>query len=130
MNNIKIYKRLESLVLLTIIVDFVLEKEFVYDTKSEETLNDLIEITKREKYYEEASDNIEALKEVLAHDVEKDLSVFRKEVTEMLESEIIGRYYHQKGRIEYNLKLDKEIEKAIEILQDTSMYKQILSSNE
>lgn len=111
-------------------VDFVLEKEFVYDTKSEETLNDLIEITKREKYYEEASDNIEALKEVLAHDVEKDLSVFRKEVTEMLESEIIGRYYYQKGRIKYNLKLDKEIEKAIEILQDTSMYKQILSSNE
>lgn len=111
-------------------VDFVLEKEFVYDTKSEETLNDLIEITKREKYYEEASDNIEALKKVLAHDVEKDLSVFRKEVTEMLESEIIGRYYYQKGRIKYNLKLDKEIEKAIEILQDTSMYKQILSSNE
>jgi carboxyl-terminal processing protease len=111
-------------------VAYVLEKEFVYDTKSEETLNDLIEITKKEKYFEEASNNIEALKIVLAHDVEKDLSVFREEVIEMLESEIIGRYYYQKGRIKYSLKLDKEIEKAIEVLQDTSMYKQILSTNE
>lgn len=111
-------------------VKFVLEKDFVYDTKSEETLENLIEITKNEKYYQEAADEIESLKKILAHDVEKDLNVFKEEIVEMLESEIIGRYYYQKGRIKYNLKNDKDVVKSLEILNDTSMYNKILRAEE
>jgi len=111
-------------------VKFVLEKDFIYDTKSEETLENLIEITKNEKYYQEAADEIESLKKILAHDVEKDLNVFKEEIVEMLESEIIGRYYYQKGRIKYNLKNDKDVVKSLEILNDTSMYNKILRAEE
>ena len=41
--------------------------------------------------------------------------------------EIMSRYYYQKGRIKASIKFDKEVEKAIEILQNIEKYNNILS---
>ena len=45
----------------------------------------------------------------------------------LLNTEIIKRYYYQKGEYIYTLKNDKELAKAIEILNDENLYKQTLS---
>jgi carboxyl-terminal processing protease len=107
-------------------VDFASSKDFNYDTKSEEVLDELIEITKKEKYFNVVDEDIENLKEKLAHDVKKDLSVFKDEIIELLSSEIVTRYYFQKGRVEYNLAVDKEVEQAIQVISDSVMYRSIL----
>ena len=107
-------------------MEFAMNKDFTYDTKSEEVLNELIKITEREKYYNEVDDELKALKTKLYHNVEKDLKVFKDEVIKLINAEIITRYYHRDGRIEYSLSKDEEITKAIEVLIDTVMYKQIL----
>lgn len=41
-----------------------------------------------------------ALKKKVAHDKNADLQKFKPEIKEMLESEIISRYYFQNGQIE------------------------------
>ena len=45
----------------------------------------------------------------------------------ILEDEIIGRYYYQKGKIEHSLIEDPFIIEAVEILNDQTRYKSILN---
>ena len=45
----------------------------------------------------------------------------------MLKSEILSRYYYQKGRIEGSLVHDKDVLKAVEILTDKAQYQKILT---
>lgn len=51
----------------------------------------------------------------------------KDEIIAIIEKEIIGRYYYQKGKVQHTLDTDSEVLKAIEILQNPSKYKQILS---
>ncbi len=42
---------------------------------------------------------------------------------------IVGRYYYEDGQIKTNLKDDKQLHKAIEILKDQDQYNSILSAD-
>ncbi len=106
---------------------FVTEKNFDYKTKTEESLNQLIETSKKEKYFDLAENEITQLKVKLAHDKGKDLINFRKEISELLVDEIVPRYFYQKGKIEASIIDDKEVMKAIEILDNKGLYTNILN---
>jgi len=102
--------------------DFIASRDFNYQTRSEETLQTLIEAARREKYYDLASGDFEALQEKLAHDNGKDLQNFREEIIQFLKEEIVVRYYYQKGRIHAALEEDTELEKALEVLGQPDFY--------
>jgi len=106
---------------------FLSGKDFEYKTKTEETLNKLIETAKKEKYYSLAENEIKQLKEKLAHDKNKDLVTFRKEISHLLTEEIVTRYYYQKGKIQASLKDDNELNKALEVLDKKSDYSLVLA---
>ncbi len=110
-------------------VAFLKDKDFDYETFSEESLKELIETSKKEKYYNLAKKEFDALKTTLAHDKDKDLQTFKEEIMNLLTEEIASRYYFQKGRIESMLTTDKDAAKAIEILSDISKYNAILEGN-
>jgi len=108
-------------------IKFLSDKKFDYKTQSESKLKELIEIAEKEKYYDHAKDAFEDLKTKISHDRTKDLEVFKPEIKELLNEEIVSRYYFQKGRIKFALSNDLEVKKAIEILQNQEEYKKILS---
>jgi carboxyl-terminal processing protease len=56
----------------------------------------------------------------------KDLIENKPEITEMLQQEIVSRYYYQKGRIESTLSNDTELKNAVDVLLSTSKYASIL----
>ena len=64
-----------------------------------------------------SSDEVE---KTLAADKANDLVKNRKDIEELLRSEIVGRYYYQKGRIVANLKNDPDLNRAFEILLNTN----------
>jgi carboxyl-terminal processing protease len=39
------------------------------------------------------------LEKDIAHNLDQDLKIFREEITELLEEEIIGRYFYEEGAI-------------------------------
>ncbi|MFP4025849.1 MAG: S41 family peptidase, partial [Thiohalospira sp.] len=108
-------------------VDFALEQDFDYETASEKELKELIKIAKREKYYQRAKKEIEALQNQLVNDKKEDMYAFKSEIIQFLRDEIVGRYYYEEGQIQTNLKNDNQLEKAIEILQDQEKYRSLLS---
>jgi len=108
-------------------VAFLQDKDYKYTTDSEEALKELKKIAEKEDCFEDAKEEYLALKEKLTHKEEKDLEKFKPEIKARLKSEIITRYYFQKGRIEGALTSDENVKKAIEVLSDNSTYKAILS---
>jgi len=102
--------------------DFVKENDFVYESQSEEMLKDLMKSAKQEKYYNLAKNEFQALKAKLEPNLNKDLTEFKDEIEELLEDEIVSRYYYQKGAIRAAIGEDKDIKKAISALDSPTAY--------
>ncbi|WP_066630418.1 S41 family peptidase [Labilibacter marinus] len=107
---------------------FVKAKEdFTYKSATQDALKKLLKTAKQEDYYTKAKAEFEELEKLLTLDVEKDLNIFKEEVSELLANEIIKRYYYQKGAIRLSLQDDDELKKAIEVLNDPAEYNGILN---
>lgn len=102
--------------------DFVKAKDFNYQPQSKDEMDELIKSAKQEKYYEVAAKEFEALRAKLEPDLDKDLGLFRDEISQLLEDEIVSRYYYQKGAIRAAINDDKGIKKAIEELNSPTAY--------
>ena len=96
---------------------FVKESGFTYQLESNRYLQELQDMVKMEGYDELTKDLFNQLSEQLKPDVENDLVRFREDIQEMLELEIVKRYYYQKGAIEYGLRTDNWFKTAIEIIK-------------
>jgi len=101
-------------------------EDFKYVTNSEKSLEKLKKIAEREDYLDDINAELEALEAKLMHNKNEDLQNHQDEISEMLKLEIASRYYYQKGRIIANLQSDPEVEKAIELINDTKSYSGIL----
>jgi carboxyl-terminal processing protease len=106
--------------------EFALKKEFSYTTASEEMLKRLLEVSKREGYMNEESAEYKAMMELVHPSTERDLDKFKNEIMELLENEIVSRYYFQNGRIINSFKFDESMTEAIKVLSDEARYQQIL----
>jgi carboxyl-terminal processing protease len=102
-------------------------REYDYKTSSEHKLEELIEAMKEDKYYDHSTDEISRLQTKVGHNKQRDLELFSNEIINVIANEIVSRYYYQKGRIIYDLRTDKEVKKAVEILRDPAQYNKILS---
>ncbi len=101
---------------------FVKENDFEYESQSKQMLQELIEKAKEEKYFELASAEFEEIKAKLEPQLEKDLGVFNEEIKSLLKSEIVSRYYYQKGAIRASLSEDDVIQKAVDELGSPMSY--------
>lgn len=109
---------------------FIKEKNFEFQTASEKAFADLMQIAKREKYYALAEDEFSSLEEKLIHNNLKDLETFEKEIRQILQEEIVNRYYFQAGRILAQIQEDVQLEKAKEILNTPGTLKEVLAGNQ
>ena len=103
-------------------IQFVKGQDFKYESKTEEELDNLLEVAKREKYYDISKDEFEKLKLKLGHNLDQDLEHFKPEISELLSDEIISRYYYQKGAIKAALRDDSDVKKALDLLSKPDGY--------
>ncbi len=109
-------------------IQFVKGQDFKYESKTESELDNLLEVAKREKYYDISKDEFENLKLKLGHNLDQDLEHFKKEISELLADEIVSRYYYQKGAIKAALRDDSDVSKALDILHKPDGYAAIFDS--
>lgn len=107
---------------------FIDPKRFKYDRQCETALDYLKESAKVEGYM---TDSVAAQFEVLAgmlkHDLSHDLDLNRKNIIDILDSELASRYYDEAERVARILPDDKVYQKAKATLLDPEEYKRILS---
>ncbi|MBL6657337.1 MAG: S41 family peptidase [Flavobacteriales bacterium] len=105
---------------------FLNDKEYEYETKTEKTISAIKKDAEKEKYLEDLEEELEALTLKMEQSKNNDIERFRDEIVEVLEAEIATRYYYQKGKIEATLKHDEELAEAINVLNDLEKYNAIL----
>lgn len=108
-------------------IEFIKSKDFTYTSESQNKLNELKETVKKDKYSDFAEQDIADLEKKLTPDLDRDMNKFKYEITELLKSELVSRYYFQTGSIKSSINDDECVLKAIEILSNKEEYKKILA---
>jgi len=106
---------------------FLLNRKFSYKTSTEESLNELITNAKKEKYYDIHKELFNDLEKDITHSLDQDLKIFRSEITDLLEDEIVSRYLYENGAIAYTIQNDEQVLKARDILNNKEEYSSILN---
>lgn len=104
---------------------YVATKKLEYKNASEKHLEKLKKSVQTEKYHDKVHEMILAIESEIERGKEDDLKAFSPEIKEILQSEIISRYYFQHGRVISSLPKDKAVNKATEVLRDKNKYMEI-----
>ncbi len=104
----------------------VIESGFSYDPVSQKQFDELVKTAKVEGYYDDAKEAFEVLEKKLKHNVANDLDKHRETIQQILELDIIGAYYYQRGSIETGLYYDKQLKEAERLLKSPAEYRKIL----
>ncbi len=111
-------------------INLVYSRNFNYQTRTERSFAQFVENARKEKYYERNKELFLSLQKEISHDLKKDLEIFREEITDLLTDEIISRYFYEEGAIEWSIRKDQQVQKALEILKNKPLYNSILSVSE
>lgn len=109
---------------------YVKSKDFKYDRMSEKSMASLKEVMEFEGFMKSADEEFKALEAKLVPDLDRDLDTFKDDIVKLINSEVLKRYYYQKGQFAYVLKDDQEVNKAVEILSNNDLYNKTLSAPE
>lgn len=109
-------------------VKMVEESDFTYKRRTEEMMKLLERTARFEGCYEGAKPEFEALAAKMKGGVAADLELpkNKEEIKSVLESDIVARYYFRRGVVQQQLKADKDLKTALEILTDTERYESLL----
>lgn len=100
-------------------------KDYSYKSETEVALDSLKQVAVREKYFDAIKTDYTGLQAKLSHDKKQDLLKHKDEITHLLESEVVSRYYYMRGRVENNLKYDNDVAKALTLFDKPDQYQAV-----
>ena len=86
----------------------------------------LKELIESEHYHDELAPEIKAMEAKIMKEKEEDLVNFRSEISKLLRTEIVMRYYYRKGEIEVSFDMDPDVLEALKVLKDPARMSKIL----
>ncbi|MCF8328992.1 MAG: S41 family peptidase [Crocinitomicaceae bacterium] len=108
--------------------NYVLKEKLNYTSLAEEALKKMKEAAEKEGVFEEIKMEYEKTLEKVSPNQALDLENKKKEILELLENEIVSRYYFQKGRTINSFQHDPVVIKAIETAINKVSYDAILKN--
>ncbi|MCH2020950.1 MAG: S41 family peptidase [Saprospiraceae bacterium] len=109
---------------------FLDQKGYVYKTETEQMLDTLQLIARKEKYIDGLKNELDAIKSVFKNSKHRELINQKDRILHLLQRHIASRYYYQKGSIEAGLENDVELNRAQNILINKIEYEKLLSINQ
>lgn len=107
--------------------EFTKGKDYNYTTETEDALEKFKKQAGKENYFEDLKTEYENLQNKLKTNKSSDLNKYKEEILQILEEEIAGRFYFEKGKIEASFDNDTEVKKAVEIFSNPTKYYSTLS---
>lgn len=105
------------------------DKDYSYTSKTERLLTDLRAEAEKENKLPAVKDDLEALKAKMLSAKKTDLATHKAEIKRVLETQIISRYYFEKGKIEQAFQYDKEIAQAKALFVNQNQIASILKGD-
>ncbi len=110
-------------------VEFISGKDYDYVKATEKKMEELKDDAEKEKSFDDIHQEFDALKSKMAHNKQHDVQRNKTEILQVLEEEIVSRYYFQTGRIQTSLKYDTELDAAMDLLKVPAQYVAILNGS-
>ena len=107
-------------------VSFLSNKDYSYQTETEAVLETLMKRAEKDKTYIELKTELDVLKTKVLSSRKDDLTQYKPEIKRVLESEIVQRYYFEKGKVQQAFQYDKELKEAIKLIINQSDFQAIL----
>lgn len=107
-------------------VKFLAGKNYSYSSPAEKLMDQVKTESTKEKQFDQVQSEYDALKTKLAETKRNDLQLHKDEIKQLLENEIVSRYYFEKGRYQASFRHDKELAAAVKTLQDKNQVASIL----
>lgn len=101
-------------------------KDYAYVSNTEKLISDLRTEAEKEQKLAEVKSDLEDLKAKMIIARKTDLMTHKQEIKRILESQIVSRYYFEKGRIMQAFQYDKELEAAKSVLLNSTKMLAIL----
>jgi carboxyl-terminal processing protease len=108
-------------------VNWLRSQKFSYSSPLETTAKQLAELARKERYHKDIESQLNGLKSKIESNKAGDLTRFKDEISELLEQQIAFHYALNEGQAALSLPKDREVSKAIQILNDSAQLKKILS---
>ena len=107
---------------------FIDPAKFDYDQVFVQYLDALRKVTEIEGYMNDSTKaEFDRLGAMLKHDLDHDLDLNRADISRLLSSEIVDRYYYTRGQIENNIKVDECLDAARDMFDKSGEYSRILN---
>ncbi len=103
---------------------FLQRGEFEYTSKAEKALENALQEAKEEGY--DISSQLAAIQQQVDREQLAAIQSYREEIISIIEKEIAGRYYYQRGQVQMGLRNDREVQEAIAVLNDPARYAALL----
>ncbi|RDC57563.1 S41 family peptidase [Pedobacter chinensis] len=113
----------------TAFVNTLADKDLTYQSRTERLLSDLRAEAEKENKSAEVKADLENLKYKLTSSKKNDLATHKAEIKRILETQIISRYFYEKGRIEQSFQYDKELAAAKTLFTNQSQMLAILKGD-
>ncbi|MBO4730156.1 MAG: PDZ domain-containing protein [Bacteroidaceae bacterium] len=107
-------------------VDYIVQSGFTPEDRSKRVVDQLRKILKAEDASDEAMANLDALEQSIKPDIPKVLTQQQTLMSRFLASDICERYYLYAGALQNALLHDKQLDAAVQVLQNPSKYQNIL----
>ena len=103
---------------------FIQRGDFEYDSKAEKALEKAMEEAKNEGY--DITTQLAAIQAQVDKEQLAAIQQYKEEIIDIIEKEIAGRYYYQRGQVQMGLRNDREVQEAIAVLTDKARYAALL----
>lgn len=101
-------------------------KDYSYSSKTEKALEDLRKEAEKENKITAVSQELDNLKSKMLSSKKNDLIAHKEELKRVLETQIISRYYYERGKVEQSFQYDKEIAQAKSLFSNQNQMLAIL----
>ena len=105
---------------------FMADKEVKYESDTRRALNLIKEAARADLYEESLAAEIEAIEAGIRDDKATNLQTYKREIMETLNGAVILRYSYAEGVTEHTLTEDREVHRAVALLDDGKEYARIL----
>jgi carboxyl-terminal processing protease len=102
------------------------KEKFSFDTETEVALKNMLEKAKKENIEQNIAAEYQQLLTALQKSEEQLLDKNKKEISKLIQDELIKRYQFKEGLYQYYTKSNVEISRAIALFTDKSEYNKIL----
>lgn len=111
-------------------VKFMADKDVPYQSQTRDALELLKKRAKDERYDDAFAEDLKQIESKLKDQKADNLRHYRAEITDLINSDVVLRHNYYEGVVEYNLRSDSTVMKAVELLRDGERYNKILKEQD